>query len=189
MKKITSIAILLSMAVVAVAQEAPHKYEIKSGIVKTVTEVMGQKSEVVSYFDDYGTKEIAKNKIAVPGQGEMEIATIAKDGKMYMVNYTAKQVQEMPVQASINYLDISDEMKAQFKIEEAGTEMIGDKECKKYTEEISQMGQTANVTVWVWKGYVLKTVTSIGGMQIVAEATEFEEDAFILPQTFEIPQF
>ena len=67
--------------------------------------------------------------------------------------------------------------------------MLGDKECKKFTEEISQMGQAANVTVWVWKGYVLKTVTSISGMQIVAEVTEFEEDAFILPQTFEIPQF
>ena len=189
MKKITSIAILLSLAVAAVAQEAPHKYEIKSGIVTTVTEVMGQKSEVVSYFDDYGAMEAAKSKVTVPGQGELEIASITKDGKMYMVNYTAKQVQEMPLPESINYLAITDEQKAQYKIEEAGTEMLGDKECKKYTEEISQMGQTANVTVWVWKGYALKTVTSISGMQIVAEVTEFEEDAFILPQTFEIPQF
>lgn len=189
MKKITSIAILLSLAIAAVAQETPHKYEIKSGIVKTVTEVMGQKSEAVSCFDDYGAMEIAKNKIAVPGQGEIEIASIAKDGKMYMVNYTAKQVREIPVPALINYLAITDEMKTQFKIEDAGTEMIGDKECKKYTEEISQMGQTANVTVWVWKGYVLKTVTSISQMRIVAEVTEFEEDAYILPGTFEIPQF
>lgn len=189
MKKITSIAILLFMAVAAVAQETSHKYEIKSGIVTTVTKVMGQESETVSYFEDYGAMEVAKSKVTVPGQGEIEIASILKDGKMYMVNYTAKQVQEMPVPESINYLAITDEQKAAYKIEEAGTEMLGDKECKKYTEEISQMGQTAIVTVWVWKGYALKTVTTISGMQIVAEVTQFMEDAFIIPQTFDIPKF
>lgn len=189
MKKITSIAILLSLAVAAVAQEAPHKYEIKSGIVKTVTEVMGQKSEVLSYFDEYGALEAARNKVSVPGQGEIEIASISKDGKMFMVNYTSKQVQEMPLQASVNYLALTDDIVGQYKIVEAGVEMIGDKECKKYTEEISQMGQTANVTVWVWKGYPIKTVTEMSGIEIVAEVVELEEDAFILPQTFEVPEF
>lgn len=177
------------MAYAAVAQEAPKKYGIKSGIAKTVTEVMGQKVEATSYFDNYGAVTVSKTKTAVPGAGEMEIATIAKDGKTYMVNYTAKQVQEMPAQEEINYMNLTDEVIAKYKIKELGTEKVGDRECIKYTEEISQMGQKAVSTVWVWKGFPMKSIIEVAGMQIVAEVTEFTEDAFILPQTFEIPTF
>jgi len=180
---------MLSAAVTAVAQESSKKYEIKSGIVKGVTEMMGQKIEAVSYFDNYGAWEVSKTKTSVPGMGEMEVATITKDGKSYMVNYSARQVQEMPVQESINYLAVSKEAIAKYKLRETGTETIGDKECIKYTAEMSQMGQTATITAWVWKGYPIKSVTSVAGIEITVEVTEFTENAEVDPALFEVPAF
>lgn len=67
--------------------------------------------------------------------------------------------------------------------------MLGDKECAKYSMEVSQMGQKATSTVWVWKGLALKSVTDVAGMQVIAQVVEFTEDAYILPATFEVPTF
>lgn len=189
MKRITTIAILLSMAVAAAAQDVPQRYEIKSGKVKTIIETMGQVSEVVSYFDDYGNREIAMSSVSIPGQGEIEMATILNDGKFFMVNYSARQVQETPLPESINYLAITDAIREKYKIINVGAETIGDKECIKYIEEVSQMGHVANATVWVWKGYVIKMVTRIGEIQIAAEVTELEEETSILPSLFDVPEF
>lgn len=189
MKKLTVLAVLLTVTFAAMAQEAPKKYGIKSGIARTVTEVMGQKMEAMAYFDDYGALEASKTKTSVPGMGEMEIATISKEGKMYMVNYTNEQVQEMPQQETINYLNLTEDVIKKYKIQEVGKEMIGERECIKYTQEISQMGQTAAVTAWVYKGFTLKAVTKMGGMEVVVEVVEFTEDAYVLPQTFEVPSF
>lgn len=189
MKKIAILAVLLAVTVTAMAKEGTKKYEIKSGIAKTVTTVMGQQTEAVSYFDDFGALEISKAKTTIPGAGEMEIATLSKEGKMYMINYTAKQVQEMPAQESVNYLDLTDETKERYKINLIGTEKIGERDCVQYSMEVSQMGQTATVTTWVYKGFPLKSVTAMGEVEIVSEVIEFREDAYVLPQTFEIPKF
>jgi len=189
MKKIATIVVLLSIAMAAMAQEAPKKYELKSGFVKVVTQVMDQKTETTSFFDDYGAKEITKSKVSVPGGDEMEIATIQKDDKMYVVNYTAKQVQEVPVQESINYLDLTEEIVEKYKIKEEGKEELGDRECTKYSLEIVQMGQKAQLTVWVWKGYTIKSVTKINKVEITAEVVELVEDCTVLPMTFDVPEF
>jgi len=57
---------------------------------------------------------------------------------MMACEYSARQVQEMPVQESINYLAISEAI-MKYKLKEAGTEMMGDKECVKYTAEVVDM--------------------------------------------------
>ena len=189
MKKLVSVVLLLSMAVVAMAQEAPKKYDIKSGIVKINTTVMGQTVESTQYFDNYGAVEAAKTKTSVPGAGDIEITTVSKDEKTFAVIPAMKQVQEQPAQESINYLALTDDIIAKYKIKEVGTDTVCGKECIKYTTEISQQGQTATATVSVWKGFPMKSVTSVAGMELVTEVTEFTEDAFILPQTFEIPEF
>lgn len=188
MKKALTLALMFALTVGAMAQEV-KKYDIKSGIVKSVTTMMGQKTEAVQYFDNFGATETSKTKMNIPGAGEVEIATISKDGKNYVVNYTSKQVQEVPAQASINYLALDDETIAQYKIKEIGKETVAEKECIKYSEQISQMGQTFDATVCVWKGVPMKSVIKAGGMEIVTEVTEITENAFILPQTFEVPTF
>lgn len=189
MKRIISAVLLLSMAVSAMAQEAPKKYDIKSGIAKINTTIMGQAVESTQYFDNYGVIEASKTKTTVPGAGDIEITTVSKDGKTYAVIPSMKQVQEQTVQESINYLALTDDIVSKYKIQEAGKETICGKECTKYTEEISQQGQKANATVWVYKGFPMKSVTAVAGIELVMEVVEFTEDAFILPNTFEIPSF
>lgn len=180
------IALFSAMMVAAgvmMAQDAPKKYEIKSGSFTTVSEVMGQVIESTTYFDDYGRLETSK----VNTFG-MVISTISRDGKVYMVNHSAKQVQEMPAQESINYLDLTEETVAKYQIKEIGKETVGDKDCVKYSLEVSQMGQTAKLTVSVWCGIPMKTLTSAGGMEVTATVKELTEGD-VDPSVFEVPAF
>jgi len=50
----------------------------------------------------------------------MEVITISRDGKVYLVNEAAQKVQEMPAPETINYLALSDEIIAKYKIQEPG---------------------------------------------------------------------
>ena len=180
---ITSFILLFSATTMLLAQEASKKYGLKSGTITTVSEVMGQKIESKGYFDDYGNLQVSKANTF-----GMEISTILRDGKTYMVNHSAKQVQQMPVQETINYLDLSDEIISKYKIQEAGKETVSGKECVKYTLEVSQMGQTAQLTVCVWQGFPMKTVTRANGMEVVATITEITE-CEVDPSLFEVPTF
>ncbi len=187
MKKMMSILAALAIAVTAFAQGSAATFEIKSGKMVVSTEVMGQKMEATSYFDNYGALQMSKTE-AESMMGKVEMGTIIRDGKTYMVDYIQKSVQEMPAQESINYLSLDKATIDKYKVKEVGKETVGGKECTKYTAEISQMGQTAKVEAWVWKGIPMKTVTDFGGMSIVAEVTELSEEA-VDASVFEVPKF
>lgn len=174
---------LLAATTLMLGQNAPKKFEIKSGRFTLVSEVMGQKVESKNYFDDYGNLQAS-----VTSAFGMELTTISRDGKTYMVNAAAKQVQEMPVQESVNYLDLRDEVVAKYKIKEVGNETVVGKECVKYTMEVSQMGQTAHITVSVWQGIPMKTVTSVSGTDVAATITEIVEEP-VDAALFTVPSF
>jgi len=180
---ITFFAVLLMTAFVTMAQDATKRYGIKSGKITTVTEMLGQKIESPSWFDDYGARIVSK-----ASANGMEITQIVRDGKTYMVNHSAKQVQEMPTQESINYLNMDEATIAKYKIVEDGKETVAGKECTRYKMEVSQMGQTAKLTVSVWQGFPMKTVTSTMGMDITATITEVTE-CEVEASLFEIPSF
>ena len=144
---------------------------------------MGQKIESKGYFDDYGNLQSSKANTF-----GMEISTILRDGKTYMVNHSAKQVQEVPAQESINYLDLTDEIIAQYKIQEVGKETVAGKDYVKYTMEVSQMGQTLKLTVSVWNGIPMKTVTNANGTEMTATVTEVTEGD-VDASLFEVPSF
>jgi len=180
MKRIlTACTALLVAAAVMAAQEAPKKYGVKSGMAKATTEMMGQKIEAISYFDDYGAKETS-----VTSANGMEVKTVTRDGKSYMV--MGDQVQEVPAQESINYLDLTPEIIEKYKIVDQGTETILGRPCTKYSLEVSQMGQTAKLTVSVWNGYAMKAVTSTMGMTVAVTVTEFSE-CDVDPALFAVP--
>ena len=174
---------LLAATTLMLGQNASKKFEIKSGRFTLVSEVMGQKVESKNYFDDYGNLQAS-----VTSAFGMELTTISRDGKTYMVNAAAKQVQEMPVQESVNYLDLTDEVVAKYKIKEVGNETVAGKECVKYTMEVSKMGQTAHLTVSVWQGIPMKTVTSVSGTDVAATITEIIEEP-VDAALFTVPSF
>lgn len=189
MKRVLTVLLLLVMAVAAMGQEPVRKYEVKSGIFKTKMTVMGQSVETTTYFDEYGALEATKAKTAVPGAGEIELTTISRDGKNYVVIPSMKQVQEQPVPESINYTALTDDVISKYKIEKVGTETVCGKECIKYTESVTEQGQSATVTVCVYKGIPMKSVTSVAGMEITSEVIELTEDAFVIAQLFEVPEY
>ncbi len=186
--KFICVALLLAAAAgVAMGQDG-KRYGIKSGIL-TQTSEMG---ETTVYFDNYGAVEAQKMKMDFMGNA-MEMTILRKDGKTYMINAAEKQVQEMPAGgmggADINFLNLTDKVKAENKIKEAGKETVLGRECTKYTMESSQMGMTMSQTVWVWNGIVLKSLTDGGQFQFGNTATKLEENATIPASTFDMPKF
>lgn len=189
MKRIFALAFTLVLTTALLAQEAPGKFEIKSGSVTTVTTITGKKTESVTYFDDYGNLQVGKSKTNVPGAGEIEVITVVRDGKQYISIPSMNQVQELPVsgQDAVNYLDLTDEVKAKYNIQELGKEKIGDKDCTKYSLSIEQMGMKASATTWIWKGFPIKSVMTVMGIEMKNEIVAIDENAPVDPSMFVIP--
>ncbi len=186
-------SLLMLVAVGLSAQEkAPvKKYGFKSAIAKFATEVMGQAVESTIYIDEYGAKECQKAKVEVPGMGTMESGVISKEGKTWNVNYTMKQVQEVEINPGDqpNFLDLNEETRKKFKIEEVGQEKVLDYDCTVYTLVTTSGEISANAKLWVYKGLPMKTETEAMGMKVTNVVTEFKEDAMVLPQVFDVPKF
>ena len=186
------LSLLLLVSFGAYAQDADQgakNYGFKSAITKMNTDMMGQTIETTGYIDNYGALECQKVTMDVPGMGKFETAVISKEGKSWQVNYTMKQVEETPVQEQVNFLEISDADVEKYKIKEIGKETLLGKECTVYSVENEVQGMKANLTVSVYKGIAFKTVTEVQGYKIVITMTEFQEDAMVLPQVFDIPKF
>ena len=175
---------LLIATTMLMAQNGTKKYGIKSGTISMVSEVMGQKIESTSYFDDYGNLEASNTKTF-----GMEIATLSRDGKMYMVNKAAKQVEESSNPISINFLDLSEATISKYKIKRIGSETVAGKDCVKYTAEITQMGQTVKATYSVWRGICMKSVVDTeAGLTATSRVISVVEGK-VDPSLFIVPTF
>ena len=167
---------------------ADARCELKSGIIKSEAVTQGIKVETTSYFDDYGKKQAA---VAVMDQGlvKTETKTLQFEDTIYQINVAMKMGQKVvSPEKPINYLQLTPDDIEKYKIQELGTETVAGRQCTKYSEQITQMGQTVNVEVWVWKGIALKTVMKLGDTEIVSQtATEIQENPTIDPKMFEIP--
>ena len=191
MKRILTVCAVLLVAVAALAQESPKRFGIKSGEITTETDLMGQKMNATTYFDDYCNLQYSRTKMSMMGM-DIDMGTLQRDGKTYMINYSDKTVQDGQSMGmgrqDINYLNLTEEVIAKNKIKEVGEEEVSGKPCKVYTTEVSQMGQTVEVKVYVWEGIPMKTVTNAMGMEIVAKVVDVKEgdvDATL----FDVPKF
>lgn len=187
MKRVLTVCAVLLVAVAAMAQNGPKKFGIKSGEFTTEMDMMGQKIIGTTYFDDYGAKQVARTKMEMMGMS-MDMATLQLGDKSYMINYGEKTVQEMPAQESINYMNLTPEMVKKYKVQEVGKETVNGKECTKYTAEISQMGQTAKTTVWVWQGIPMKSSVDMGGMAMTQSVKDIKEGP-VDASLFVVPKF
>ena len=171
------------------AQEA--KYEIKSAIIAKSVDMMGQKIDGTQYIDDYGVKESMILKMpmqGVPG-AFLRMQTINKGDTVISANLELKTGNKVALpEKPVNYLKLTEEVREKYKIKELGQEEIIGKQCNKYSLEITQMGQQVLSTVWVWKGIVLKSVTSASGMSMTEEATDIQENVAIDEEYFVLPE-
>lgn len=163
--------------------------ELKSGIIKFDAVTQGIKVETTQYFDDYGKKQAA---VAVVDQGmvKTETKTLQFEDTIYQINVAMKMGQKIiSPEKPINYLQLTSDVIEKYKIQEVGTETIAGRQCKRYSEQITQMGQTVNVEVWIWKGVALKSVMKLGDTEIMNQtATEVQENATIDPKEFVVPE-
>lgn len=187
MKKTWFVMMLLIAAVgMITAQEA--KYEIKSGIVKKVSNVMGQKVESILYFDDYGKMEAVETTVNVAGT-EKHMRTLDEGNSIASIDLDAKTVQRMEKPDKLdNFLTLTDEQKEKYKYQELGEETFLDRPCKKVSLELTEMGQTFQGTLWLWKGIPLKTETQVGGTTVVEEAVEVQENVEVPAEKFTVPE-
>ena len=61
------------------------------------------------------------------------------------------------------------------------------KKCHKYSYETTQKRKTATWTVWVYKGFILKSISKLGRRESVIEVTELKENASVPAEVFDIP--
>ncbi len=180
------IVTLLFGATVTSAQETSKVYGIKSGIVTTTSDMMGQAITQMLYFDDYGAKQVTVSDF---GGQKMRIL-YEKDGSQVMVNDAEKSATRMPSfgnQNSINWLNLTDKVKKDNNIKVLGEETVAGKTCTKYSFTVDMMGQKSEQKVWVYKGIKLKSVSEspMGNMEQVAN--KIEENVKVDASLFELP--
>jgi len=185
------VAVVLS---VTFAQE--KRYGIERAILKkNIAMDMGgmkQTMSSVQYIDDFGQKESSETFISMQGQN-FTVFTLMKDGYVYTANMALKQgakinMATMGDYKTVNYLNITNEVKEKYKIVEKGNESFLGKDCKRYDLTVSVQGQTVQVSVWIWRGIALKSASTVTGTNVVEEVTEIQEGATIAKEKFELPE-
>ena len=182
MKRLALIAALFAFCMGAQAQE--KLYEVKSGIVTMEMDMMGQAMVQEIYFDDYGAKQATLSNF-----GGRKMRMLVVDGSNVMVNDEEKTATRMPMMGQgekVNFTNLDEKAIKKYKVKELGTEVVADKECKKYQITVFMMGQPQKQTVWVYKGITLKTTTNsdFGGNQT---ATKIQENVEIPASMFTVP--
>jgi Cft2 family RNA processing exonuclease len=195
MKKI---ALLMMMAVVvsSATMGQEKRYGIESAIVKKKTVMKAQGMEqtmsAVQYFADFGRKESVEMTMSMQGQ-TFTVLTMIKDGYIYSANMAVRQgtkinMANMDDLQTVNFLELTDEVKKKYQIQANGVQQVAGKDCNRYELSFTAQGQNVKGTVWVWQGITLKSNMNISGNQVEEEATELQEGAAISADKFELPE-
>ena len=184
MKRLALIAALFAFCRGAQAQE--KLYEVKSGIVTIEMDMMGQAMVQEIYFDDYGAKQATLSNF-----GGRKMRMLVVDGSNVMVNDEEKTATRMPMMGqreTVNFTNLDEKAIKKYKVKELGTEVVADKECKKYQITVFMMGQPQKQTVWVYKGITLKTSSSSDFGEMTQKATKLQENVEIPASMFTVPE-
>ena len=191
------LSMILGVTVLSVAFGQEKRYGIESVILKRKTVTEEQTIPSIRYIADYGRKEsketIYKN---ILGQ-TVTIFSIMKDGYIYQTddmgsNQGSKiNMADIYNVESINFFDLTDEVKKKYQIKEKDNERFLGKDCKRYDLAYTLLDSQKNVkeSVWVWQGLILKIDIEIDGIEVaVTEVTEILEGAKIAKEKFELPE-
>ncbi len=182
---------LMLMSLGAYAQEdAPaKKYGFKSAIAKINTELLGRTIESTAYVDNYGALTSQVVEMNIPLKGDVKSATIERDGKSYTVNYTSKKIEVADAIEQPNFLNPTDADKEKYNMKELTEDSVLGKKCVVYALDTDYNGTPATMTVWIYKGYPMKSETDTGIFKVTTEVTSFEENVDIPSEVLEIPDY
>ena len=172
------------------------RYGIESAILKRNTVVKHQDREEtissIQYFADYGSKEQTETFSNMDGQ-LLTIFTIIKHGYIYQtanINQQGVKINMTDIEdvKFINFLDLTDELKKKYQVEEKANEQFLGKDCQRYDLTFTTKVPNEKISVWIWQGLILKSSTTIVGRgSRVDEVTEIQEGAEIAKEKFELP--
>jgi hypothetical protein len=176
------------VAVSATAQAQEARYEFEKAVITTKAEMMGQPMVTTYYIDDYGKKEASEFTMDMSAMGgnKMQMRSVRQaDGT---VTFDVNNVKEgHKSEGTVNFLNLTPEVIKKHKIKEKGEEVIDGRPCKIYTVNTEQMGMSVSSTVWVWKGFTVKTVVDGGMFTIETTMDTFDENGKIPDGVFTIP--
>jgi len=156
-----------------------RRYEIKSGVV-FYDAPMGTKQEL--YFDDYGAKELFITSVDL-GVAKSKNIEIRKDGFSYMYEEGKAEGQKRKwITNDMDYSKADPKTLERYKVKDLGTEVIGGKECKKFSAEFG----SSPILTWSWNNIMVKSITKMSGNDFVIEATKIQ-DTSVDPKMFELP--
>ena len=198
MKKIV-LSVIMAAFILTASFAQEKRYGIERAILKksSVIEMGGMQQTISStqYIDQYGNKESAESFTDTGGQ-TITVFTMIKDGYAYNANMTANFGTKTDVAAAagmddyktVNYLNITDDVKERFQIVEKGNEQFLGKDCKRYELDVTVQGQNVKADILVWQGIVLKASMTVAGITMTEETTEIQEGAAIPSEKFELPE-
>ena len=186
MKKL--VLALVALAVLVPANAQRHIYGVKSGILKTVTDMSGHKSYNTLTWDNYGDKEKAVTTTDMGSEIGTWTATILNVGeRSWGINQNG-DAKESTGRPGINWLKLQDKDIKEMKIQKLGKETYKGRECIKYQYEQKQLMSKAKVTVWVWEGLVLKQLIEKKTSKAVIELESLKLNVSVPASTFAIPK-
>jgi hypothetical protein len=176
----------------ATAADAAKVFKVKSGIIESTIEMMGNQKQTL-YFDDYGAKQAIVTDVDVMGMKSQQVV-ITADGWKY--EYDAgkkegtktKQMTPPSLPGGVPDLDdITDAMKAQFKMKDIEGRTIAGKDAKGYQIELMA---DMPMKVWVWEGIPLRTEMKLGKdapKPMVTEVANLQLDIDVPADRFTVP--
>ncbi|MBO4244376.1 MAG: hypothetical protein J6V76_06365 [Bacteroidales bacterium] len=184
-KMIFAAAALVVAAASAQAQEA--RYEFEKAVITTKTEMMGNPMITTYYISDYGKQEASEFKMDMSAMGGnvMNMRSVTQADGAVQFDINAKEGRK--IDGQVNFLNLTPEVVKKHKIKEKGEEIINGRPCKKYEVNTEQMGMSVSSTVWIWKGFPVKTVVDGGMFQIETVMDTFDENGTIPEGIFEVP--
>ena len=170
-----------------------QKYKMKSLKITYEMEVMGIKTEMTQYIEDFGAKEanesFGKMDMGI-GVVEIHTKTIVKDNYSYEIDYDKKIVKKLsfvrPSGAGIDFSSMSESAMKQSNVKKLGTEEFLGKTCDVYEIDATKMRMKGKY--YIWNNIAIKTDAEVGGMKTIVTATKIEENPVISPDVFKLPE-
>ncbi len=191
MKKTLLLILVLSMASLAMAQKTTHRYEIKSGIMHTMSELNGHEIPATQYFDNYGDDEAMVQTIDMGDLGSFDNTTVTKKEKAWVYNESSKAKAFDNPTYDLSFNNPSQAVIEKYQLVDTGEdeEVLG-RMCRKYTyvTVIGRKNKPVYNTAWVYKGITLKSIMVNGRKETHFEVTELQENAKVPADIFTIPE-
>ena len=164
-------------------------YKVKSGIVESTVDMMGEQAQTI-YFDDYGAKQTIVTDVEVMGHKSQTIS-ITADGWSITYDPAKKEGTKVKVPAGAaaagglpNLAQFTDEMKKEYKVTELDSRTIAGKEAVGISMEAMGMP----MKVWTWEGIPLRTEVEMGGKApMVTEVKSLQVDVNVPADKFVVP--